>query len=266
MPLVTFTSDFGVQTQGIGNMEAVIYAINPQAKVIHLMHGLPSFQISPAARTMETTSCMPQGYHVCVVDPGVGTNRKGIIIKTKRGDCLIGPDNGCLMTAPRMLGGIEQIVEIQNEAFMLLPVSPLFHGRHVFAPAAAHLSLGADVERFGRKLSVKQCVKAPYEEATEKNGAIAAQVIHINHYGSAHLNILHAEWDTLGSEYGNTLEIELGKQAFSAPFCKAFAEVGKGEPAILKDDYGRITVALNQGSFAQKHSAKVGDKITISKS
>ena len=101
MKLVTLSSDFGKQTQGVGNMEAVVYSINPDVRVVHLMHGIEGFSAMQAARTMETVYYMPVGYHACVVDPGVGTQRKGIIIKVKRGDYFIGPDNGCLLyTSP----------------------------------------------------------------------------------------------------------------------------------------------------------------------
>jgi len=126
-PIITLTSDFGVQSQGVGIMEGVALEINPEAHVIHLMHGLPDFNLFYAARIMETINYMPVGFHVCVVDPGVGTKRKPIIIETKRGDFLIGPDNGVLIPATRFLGGIKKIVEITNEKYMRQPVSPIFH-------------------------------------------------------------------------------------------------------------------------------------------
>mgnify|MGYP001168744501 CR=1 FL=1 len=88
-PLITLTSDFAVQSQGIGAMEATIYSIAPEAKVVHLMHGLPEFNIIAAARTMETVRYLPVGYHVCVCDPGVGTERKALAIQTERGDYFI---------------------------------------------------------------------------------------------------------------------------------------------------------------------------------
>ncbi len=126
--IITLTSDFGVQSQGVGIMEAVAVDINPDARVIHLMHGLPDFDLFYAARTMETLNYIPIGFHVCVVDPGVGTKRKPIIIKTVRGDFLIGPDNGVLIPATRFLRGIKKVVEITNEKYMKKPVSPIFHG------------------------------------------------------------------------------------------------------------------------------------------
>ena len=147
-PFITLTSDFGAQSQGVGIMESVAREINPDAHVIHLMHGLPDFNLFYAARTMEAICYIPVGHHVCVVDPGVGTSRKPIIIETGRGDFLIGPDNGVLIPATGFLGGIKRAVEITNERYMGKPVSPVFHGRDIFTPAAAYLSKGISIEEF----------------------------------------------------------------------------------------------------------------------
>lgn len=123
------------------------------------MHGINAFDVVSAARTMETVFFMPVGIHVCVVDPGVGTQRKGLIIKVKRGDFFVGPDNGCLMSAARGLGGVEKVVQITNAKYMRQPVSPIFHGRDVFAPVVAHLSLGVEMEKFGLKIGDKIVLK-----------------------------------------------------------------------------------------------------------
>src|SRR3989338_7201110 len=176
-PLITLTSDFGVQSQGVGIMEAVALEINPEAKIIHLMHGLPDFNLFYAARTMETLNHVPVGFHVCVVDPGVGTKRKPIIIQTGRGDFLIGPDNGVLIPATRFLGGIKRAVEITNEKYMRKPVSPVFHGRDIFTPAAAYLSKGIKIEEFGRTINPSDLAKAPYDEAQINGNEIHALVI-----------------------------------------------------------------------------------------
>jgi S-adenosylmethionine hydrolase len=246
-------------------MEAVIYSINPDARVIHLMHGISGFDLFTAARTMETVYYMPVGYHVCVVDPGVGTRRKAIAVRAKRGDYFVGPDNGCLMTAPRLLGGIDKVVEISNEKYMIRPVSPIFHGRHIFAPVAAHLSLGVPIESLGRELSPKTCVKAPYEEATVEDKRIAATAIHVNHFGSVHLNILHEEWDRLGVDPGKKVRLTVGRKSFELPFVTTFGDVAKAKPLIMKDDYKRVEVAINMGSFVKKHRLNVGDRVYIQK-
>ena len=265
MKLITLTSDFAVQSQGVGIMEAVALEINPDAHVIHLMHGLPDFNLFYAARTMETINYVPVGCHVCVVDPEVGTKRKPIIIKVGRGDYLIGPDNGVLIPATRFLGGIKKAVEITNEKYMRKPVSPIFHGRDIFTPAAAYLSKGARMEEFGKELNPKKLAKAPYEEAEIRGNKIHAKVISTNKFGSLHLNIMHSIWDRFNIKLGSFVNISLNKKILKIPFHTAFGEVGKGKPLILKDDYGRIEIAINQGSFIKKYPVKIGDDVFIKK-
>jgi len=244
-------------------MESVAREIAPEAQVIHLMHGLPDFDIRCAARTMETTKYLQVGCHVCVVDPGVGTARRGIIIKTKRGDYLIGPDNGVLLPAAIILGGAEKIVSIENPKYMRQPVSPVFHGRDVFTPAAAHLANGVAIEEFGPEISVDSLVKAPYSEAIIRDRTIEAEVIHINKYGSLHLNILHAQWDQLAIKLGQMLTVRFGKKEIRAPFVQTFGEVEQGQPLILKDDYGRAELAINMGNFSKTYKVTTGDRCTI---
>ena len=264
-PLITFTSDFGVQSQGVGIMEAVAWEINPDAHIIHLMHGLPSFSLFYAARTMETASYLPIGYHVCVVDPGVGTERKSLIIKTWRGDYLIGPDNGVLIPATRFLGGIKKVVKITNERYMRKPISPVFHGRDIFTPAAAYLSKGVGIGDFGKEIKPKDLAKAPYEEAKVIGNMIEAQIISLNKFGSLHLNIMQDEWDNLNLKKFNFLNLKFKNKSMKMPFAETFGDVKKGNPLILKDDYGRIEVALNQDSFAKKYKVRIGDNVIVKK-
>lgn len=264
-PLITLTSDFGVQSQGVGIMEGVVFEINSYAKVIHLMHGLPDFGLSYAARTLETVNYLPVGCHVCVVDPGVGTKRKPIIIETKRGDFLVGPDNGVLIPATRFLGGIKKVVEITNKMYMKNPVSPVFHGRDMFAPAAAYLSKGVKIWEFGRKLNADELAKAPYEEAVFGGGKIKSKIISINKFGSLHLNITHKEWGKFNAKLNVSVKLKFKSKLVSMPFAETFGDVKKGSPLIFKDDYGRIEVALNHDSFAKKYNVKIGDEVVIIK-
>ena len=263
MKLITLSSDFGKQTQGIGQMHGVIHKINPEAKVIDLMHGIPAFDIRYAAWVMESVAFIPPGFHVCVVDPGVGTKRRSIIVKVKRGDYFIGPDNGCLMTAPRILGGVEKIAEVTNEKYMNQPVSPIFHGRDVFSPAAAHLSLGVSIEEFGAGLKEADCAKAPYGEAKAEGGEIEAIVVRVNDFGSITLNILQPEWDKLGVKEGAKVTIGTSKGEIELPYVKTFGSVPRGEALVMKDDYSRIEVAVNQGSFVEKFPLAAGGRLLV---
>ncbi len=263
MNILTITSDFGVQSQGVGIMEATIFSINKEAKVIHLMHGLPSYDIVAAARTLETIKYVPNGFHVCVCDPGVGTTRKALALKVARGDYLIGPDNGVLIPAGRILGGITSAHEICNRRYMNLSISPIFHGRDIFCPAAAHLANGVQIEDIGPKLDITSLIAAPYEEAEIGDGTINATVIQINKFGSLHLNILQEEWDRWIQTRKSIILSFLNKNEMIIPVCNTFCDVRKGSNLILKDDYGRLEIAMNQGSFEEKYKVKIGTKVTI---
>lgn len=264
-PIISLTSDFGVQSQGIGNMEGVILGIALDAHVIHLMHGLPDFDIRAGARTMETTQYLPVGFHVCVVDPGVGSSRKAIIIQTKRGDYLIGPDNGVLISAINFLEGFVKAVQITNPKLMIQPVSPIFHGRHIFAPAAAHLANGVSIDEFGVEIPFDKLIPSPYKEATVKDNIIEAEVININKFGSLNLNILQRSWDEFNIKLGEEVILEVKTQQVKLPFVEIFSQVKSSSPLILKDDYGRVEVAINLGNFAKKYKVNVGDRCIIKK-
>lgn len=264
LKLITLTSDFGKQTQGVGNMEAIAYSICPDAKVVHLMHGIPDCDIVSGARAIETVRYIPVGYHICVVDPGVGTKRRGIIIQTRRGDYLIGPDNGVLIPIATKLG-INKVVEITNEKYMIRPVSPIFHGRHVFTPAAAYLASGVKIEEFGKVLNPKYLVKGPYEEAKVLGNKIECRVIHINKFGSLHLNVSQIEFDKLNIKLKDKIKIIFKNKNIILPYTYTFGDVIKDDGLIMKDDYGRIEIAINMGNFAKKHKVKLMDKIIIEK-
>ncbi len=263
-PFISLTSDFGAQSQGVGLMMGAALEVAPDANVIHLMHGLPPFDIVAAARTLETAIYLPIGSHVCVCDPGVGSERKPLAVRTRRGDFLVGPDNGVLLPAAKRFGGIVSVREISNPKYMKLPVSPTFHGRDVFAPAAAHLALGRDLADFGPEIDPSTLKPPAYEDARIGGGKVHAQVIQINRFGSVHTNMLHSQWDEMRfSEHGFVrVESERG-----APFvlrtARVFSDVPAGEDMILKDDYGRVTMARNKGSLASSHRFEIGDKVTI---
>ncbi|MFA5069728.1 MAG: SAM-dependent chlorinase/fluorinase [Patescibacteria group bacterium] len=264
-PLITFTSDFGVQSQGVGMMEGAAFNINPEIKVIHLAHGIPDFDIITGARILETVFYLPVGFHVCVVDPGVGGKRKCLAIKVKRGDYLIGPDNGVLIPAARRLGGVEKVAELQNKKYMAPCVSPIFHGRDIFAPAAAWLSRGVKLEELGPILDRQALAAAPYEEATAKGNIIEARIISVNKFGSIHLNITHQLWGEWKLNFQDVVQLEFGECKLRLLVVNVFGDVMVGEPLIMKDDYGRIQVSINQGSFADEYPIEIGQKVLVKK-
>lgn len=264
-PFISFTSDFGVQSQGIGIMEGVARTICPDAHIIHLTHGLPDYDLMTGARNLEAVNWLPIGFHVCVIDPGVGSKRKCLAIKCKRGDYLVGPDNGVLLPAARILGGIIKVVEITNKKYLHEPISPIFHGRDIFTPAASWLARGIKITELGPELNPASLVPPPYEEAILMDREIEAQVISINKFGSFHLNIQAELWEQAGIKLKEIVELEFKNQKLHIMFVETFSEVIVGDPLIMKDDYGRMEVAINQDAFISHYPLEVGESVIIRK-
>ena len=263
-PFISISTDFGPGSKGIGAMKAAILNVCPEAHIIDLCHENAPCNISEGAYNLEASAWLPIGIHVCVIDPEVGTTRKGIVIETNRGDFLVGPDNGVLLPATRFLGGVKRAHQISNEMFFQKPVSPVFHGRDVFAPVTAHLANSAAIEEFGTQLNENELVKAPYEEAKAMGRKIEAQVIYANRFGNISLNIMQKEMHKLFS-IGEKIQLNFIKKKIFSTYARTFGGVGIGKEAVIDDDFGRIEIALNQASFAKKHSIKQGQKIVLAK-
>ena len=244
-------------------MRATVLEICPEAQVIDLVHDIEGCNVKDGAKLFESVGCIPVGYHVCVVDPGVGTKRNGIAIETGRGDVLIGPDNGVLIPTSNFLGGIKRVHALENEEYQKKPVSPVFHGRDIFAVAAAHLATGIEISELGEKLLVENLVEAPYKEALCQNGTISAEVISLHKvFGNASMNVCREEMHKVAS-VGDDVLLSLNDKEIIIPYRKTFGEVGVGSPVIFDDAYGRVEVAINQGNFAKEYNMNVGDAVTI---
>lgn len=262
--VISLSSDFGVGNKGIAVMEAVALSICPDVKIFNLKHDVPFFGINEGARTLESVVYLPVGCHVMVVDPGVGTERKGIVIETGRGDYLIGPDNGVLLPATNFLGGFKRAFQLKNEKYYRKPVSPVFHGRDVFTPAAAYLCSGVKIEEFGPELNENELVKAPYEEAKIEGNRIVAQVIDVNNFGSVFLNVRQEVIHNL-FKVGGKIKATFDGKTIILPYIRTYGEVKVGGMLILDDDFGRVEVAVNQGRVTDRYYVKVGDKIILEK-
>ncbi len=165
-----------------------------------------------------------------------------------------------------MLGGCEKVVEITNQKYMRQPVSPIFHGRDVFVPAAAHLSVGVRMEKFGPVMDPEGLVKPPYEEAIINGDRIEAEVILVNKFGTLVLNIQQPFWDKFGVKENDKVVIDFDNgKSMQMPFVRTFGIVKDGDPLIMPDDYGRTEVAINMGSFSSRFSVRTGMKCTVRK-
>ena len=207
-PVVSLLTDFGVRDVSASICRAVVLGICPDAEVIDLTHEVRKYSIRDGALALWCAlPYLPVGFHVAVVDPGVGTARRPLAILTGRGDVLIGPDNGLLIPAAERLGGVVESRELQNPAYRLPVVTSTFHGRDVFAPAAAHLACGASFASLGPAID-GPLVASPLPAARVADGAIETEVVYEDTFGNVKLSALAADVrDALGEPVGRTFAI-----------------------------------------------------------
>jgi S-adenosyl-L-methionine hydrolase (adenosine-forming) len=262
--IVTFLTDFGLQDDFVGTCHGVIKRIAPSAEIIDITHGVSPQQVLQGALILANTlPYMPEGVHLAVVDPGVGTHRRPVALRGGDGRRYVGPDNGLLLPATERLGGVAEAWELTNPAYRLEPVSHTFHGRDIFAPAAAHLAAGIDPAELGPAIDPDSLVR-PDLPAPEIDGrVIRAHVLIADRFGNIQLNVTAAELERIGIEPGTDVEIEVGLQQFYAVAARTFAEVRVGDIVLYEDAYGSVAVAINAGNAARMLSAKLGDGVVI---
>ena len=184
-------TDFGARDPSAGIMRAVVAGIAPDALVIDISHEVEKFRVRDAALLLWcSVPYLPVGAHVAVVDPGVGTERRAIAIETARGDFLVGPDNGILLPAASRLGGITRVHQLTSVQYRLPVISSSFHGRDLFAPAAAHLAMGLPLEFLGPGPDPRGLVHLDWPEPQIFAGILRAQVIYLDTFGNVKLSAL----------------------------------------------------------------------------
>ncbi len=262
--IVTFLSDFGLQDDFVGTCHGVIARIAPNARVIDITHGVAPQQVLQGALVLANTlPYMPEGVHLAVVDPGVGTGRKPIALRSEDCRLHVGPDNGLLVPAAERLGGIAGGWELVNPAYRLEPLSHTFHGRDIFSPAAAHLAAGVEPSELGPPLDPAELVRLHLPEPTIGPELIRATVLVVDGFGNVQLNLTAAELEQVGIEPGAPVEIEIGLQFFYAASARTFADVRVGDIVLFEDSYRNVSVAINSGDAAEMLGARPGDVIQI---
>jgi S-adenosylmethionine hydrolase len=251
-PTIVFMTDFGAANDAVAVCKAVIVGIAPDARLMDITHQVTPFQIEEGARFLAgVTPYYPSGtIFLVVVDPGVGTSRKAVIVKSKRGQYFVLPDNG-LITPVIERDGLDSAREITNTGWMLQPqVSSTFHGRDIFSPAAAHLAEGWDFAMAGPV--VQQLVQLTAKVSSTSERGIDGDIIGLDDpYGSLISDIPGEEFKKLGYELGDKIIVQLDKKPLSVPYVKTFMDVQVGEPLLYIDSRGRIGLALNQRNFSQ---------------
>jgi len=263
-PTIVFMTDFGTANDAVGICRAVIYGIAPEVRLTDITHQVTPYSIEEASRFLfGVTPYYPPGtIFLVVVDPGVGTSRKAIAVKTKKGQYFILPDNG-VITPVLDRDGLDSAREITNQHGMLEgPRSSTFHGRDIFSPAAAHLAAGWEFNLVGP--TVPQLVRlSPKTSATSDKG-IDGDIIGLDDpYGSLITDIPGDDFKQLGYSLGDKVLLLINKRPVALPFVKTFMDVPVGESLLYIDSRGRVGIALNQDNYARKFKITPPEKIFI---
>jgi S-adenosylmethionine hydrolase len=259
-------TDFGAANDSVSICRAVIWGIAPDVRLTDITHQVTPFSIEEAARFLEgVTPYYAAGtVFLVVVDPGVGTSRKAVIVKSKKEQYFVVPDNG-LVTRVLDRDGLDSAREITNRAWMIqAPVSSTFHGRDIFSPAAAHLVTGWDFTQAGPE--VPQLVRLAVKTSTTSEKGIAGDIIGFDDpYGSLITDIPANEFRNLGYNFGDKVTLEINKKPLTLPYVRTFMDVPVGDSLLYMDSRARVAIAINQGNFSKKFDSTPPATIFIPK-
>jgi S-adenosylmethionine hydrolase len=254
--MITLTSDFGLKDPYVAEMKGVILSLNPSATIVDITHDIEKFNIRMGAFMLASAApYFPKStVHLAVVDPGVGTERRAILVQTKQG-FFVGPNNGVLMIAAKKQG-IEHTFELSNSKFMLPKVSATFHGRDIFAPAAAYLDIGVKPAEFGSEITEE--VMPEFTQVKRENGSLFGEILHIDSFGNIITNI--SQKDMVQKK---SVNIKLHDVSLNITLGKTFSQAKTREAIALIGSHGFLEIALNQDSAADNFHAAVGEKIEV---
>lgn len=266
-PIITFLTDFGLDGAAAA-CRGVMLSICRDAQIVDVSHTVRKYAIRDGAFILRAAlPFMPIGVHVAVVDPGVGTSRRPIGIRTERGDVLIGPDNGLLIAAADALGGPSEARELTNHALWLAATTATFHGRDIFAPVAAHLAAGdASYAEVGPEIPVADLVRLPASHAHVTSGRIETEVTYVDSFGNLRLA---GGRDDLATAFGQVADgarfvVTVASQAIGeAAYVRSFGHVAPGGMLLYVDSTRDLALADNQADLATRIGAESGMPVSI---
>lgn len=265
-PTIVFMTDFGTVDDSVPLCKGVMYSIMPEVRIVDLSHQVAPFSILDGARFLYgATPYYPAGaVFVVVIDPGVGSTRKAAVIKSKRGQYFVLPDNG-LITLVAQRDGLDSAREITNPDWMIgKALSSTFHGRDIFSPAGAHLARGDDWAKVGPIVDVNSLVRLDLDVARIDDQGLHGEVIATDGpFGNLVTNVDAEDFLKLGYQRGQTVPLMIGDTKIELPFVKTFSDVPLNKPLIYIDSRGHFALAVNQASFAAMYGIKPPAKFTV---
>lgn len=264
---VTFLSDYGHRDEFVGVVHSVLRQLAPSVRVIDLTHEIPPFDVRAGALTLARASqYLTPGVVLAVVDPGVGTDRRAVAVEVADGRAVfIGPDNGLLAAAVAMVGGAQRAVCLDDPTFHLPAPGPTFAGRDIFAPAAAHLCSGVPLDQLGTMIDPATLTPGTLSLAEMVDGTLRAEVLWIDHYGNAQLNVDPDVLDGFGAtKFELHLESPTGEVTRRvARRVRTYADLGTGELGLAVDSYGLVAVVAGRSSAATELGLEASDPLGL---
>jgi hypothetical protein len=258
-PTIVFMTDFGVLDDAVAICHGVMYSVMPTVRVTDLTHEVTPFSILDGARFLEgVTPYYPAGtVFVVVVDPGVGSRRKAIVARSKRGQYFVLPDNG-LLTLVEQSDGIEAVREITNTDWMIgTKLSSTFHGRDIFSPVGAHLARGDNWTTVGPEMAVNGLVRLELKAvAVDVHGLSATVIATDGPFGNLVTNVDAEDFLKLGYRQGDEVPVTVGGRDLKMKFVNTFSDVPVGQPLLYIDSRGRLGLAVNQNNFSAVYGVK----------
>ena len=261
---ITFLTDFGLQDDFVGTCHGVIKRLAPDVEIIDITHGIAPQGVLQGALTLANAlPFMPVGVHLAVVDPGVGGARRALALRDREGRVHVGPDNGLLLPAAEKFGGIDAAHELANPDYALESVSRTFHGRDLFAPAAAHLALGVELSELGPPIAVDALARLDLPQPELGASRIRSTVLAIDRFGNVQLNLDRSHSDQVGIVPGTRLELQVGPERYYAVAARTFADARPGDLILYEDSYRNLSIAINGGNAAAMLGLKAGQDVRI---
>ena len=260
---LSLLTDYGLDDGFVAACHGVAARIAPAARIIDITHLVPPGDVRRGAAVLaQTIPYLPPAVHVAVVDPGVGSTRRGIAVEA--GDAIfVGPDNGLLSWAVAATGGVRRAFQLTNGELWLHPVSQTFHGRDIFVPVAAHLAAGGDLGAVGTELAPEELVALPAPTSRVHDREAEGEVMSVDRFGNVQLSIAASDADRIGIGFGSQLVVWCGRRQLTVPYLETFAAVAPGELVAFTDSAGLISLAVNAGDAAQQLGLPPGAHVRL---
>jgi len=260
---LSFLTDYGLEDGFVAACHGVAARIAPHAGIIDVTHLVPPGDVRRGAAVLaQTVSYLPPAVHVAVVDPGVGTARRGVAVAAG-GSVFVGPDNGLLSWAVTASGGAARAFSLTNRALWLERVTATFHGRDIFMPVAAHLAADAELSSAGTEIDVSDLVTLPAPERLVRDSVAEGEVLTVDRFGNIQLTITASDAAEIGLTPGASALIRSGPHELRIPYRDMFGAVAPGELVAYADSAGLVSIAVNGGNAAERLGLAPGARVSI---